>query len=111
MTAEPAGTDDRSLSAVLVIPPEPADLGAAIRTAVLGGADWQQAFGPGLGVGEALWEHWGPVLGPAGLDRQAFDSHVRAYRRELWFWVLGDRLWEQAVGGLAGRLIRRLPGT
>ena len=94
----------------LELPPEPVELGAEIRVAVLDGADWRQRFGDGLGVGERLWESWAPVLEPAGMALQDFQAHVRAYRRELWFWVLGERPWQQAVSGLAGRLARRLPG-
>ena len=93
----------------LEIPVEPVELRHTIRHEVLGGADWQGQFGDGLGVGEVLWAHWSSVLEPGGMSRAGFDGEVRAYRRELWFWVLGDRKWEQAIGGLAGRLLRRLP--
>ncbi len=102
MTAEPVDG--------LELPAEPAELGARIRREVLGGADWQERFGDGLGVGELLWRSWAPALEPAGMAWGDFGAHVRAYRRELWFWVLGERRWEQAAGGLAGRLLRRLAG-
>lgn len=93
----------------LEIPAEPAELRLSIRHDVLDGADWQGRFGDGLGVGEVLWARWAGALESAGMTRPVFEATVRAYRRELWFWVLGDRTWEQAVSGLAGRLLRRLP--
>lgn len=93
----------------LALPEEPAELRAQLRHAVLGGADWAGTFGQDLGLGEFLWSQWGPVLGPAGMDRAAMASVVAGYRRELWYWLLGDRIWPQVATGLAGRLLRRLP--
>lgn len=95
----------------LEVPPEPLALRHAIAEAVLGGADWEEHFGAGLGVGDELWSRWGPLLEGSGLDRPRFDDVVRSYRRELWYWVLGERRWEQAAQGLAGRLVRRLPSS
>jgi hypothetical protein len=99
----------REPAPALEVPAEPAELRATIAREVLGGADWEERFGAGLGVGDALWTSWGRVLEASGMDRASFEAVVRAYRRELWFWVLGERLWEQAASGLAGRLVRRLP--
>jgi hypothetical protein len=93
----------------LSVPAEPVELRATVRDAVLGGADWAATFGDDLGVGDYLWEQWGPVLGAAGLERASFTAVVSSYRRELWFWLLGDRIWAQTASGLAGRLLRRLP--
>jgi hypothetical protein len=106
-----AAGDAPAPGGALEVPPEPVELRDSIRRAVLDGADWQERFGAGLGVGELLWERWGPVLARAGTERGAFEAAVRAYRRELWFWVLGERRWEQAVEGLAGRLLRRTAGA
>ena len=92
----------------LALPPEPRALRVEMRGALLGGADWEERYGPGLGVGGALWEAWGTELERHGMDREAFCAVVSGYRRELWFWLLGDRKWEQAAGGLAGRVVRRL---
>jgi hypothetical protein len=92
----------------LEIPAEPVELGDTIRHSVLGGADWQEQWGTSLGVGDVLWHEWAPPLEAAGMDHAAFDQVVLGYRRELWFWLLGERSWEAAVTGLAGRLSRRL---
>jgi hypothetical protein len=108
VTADPPSPAHATAGA-LEVPAEPIELRSAIASEVLGGADWEERLGPGLGVGEVLWSSWGPVLEQAGLERGRFDALVRGYRRELWLWVLGERLWQQAVSGLAGRALRRLP--
>lgn len=95
----------------LAVPEEPADLRAGISHALLAGEDWVASFGDDLGVGGYLWQQWGPVLEPAGMARAGFTEVVAGYRRELWYWLLGDRVWEQTASGLAGRLLRRLPAA
>lgn len=94
----------------LSVPAEPVELREQLRAELLEGAMWEDRFGPELGVGDVLWSAWSGVLGGGGLTRERFGGVVRGYRRELWFWVLGDRMWDQVVSGLAGRLCRRLPG-
>ena len=95
----------------LELPDEPVALRETMRHAVLGGADWEESFGAELGVGDALWRAWGAQLEAGGMDRAAFAAVVNGYRRELWFWLLGDRIWSQVATGLAGRLLRRLPAS
>lgn len=99
------------MSVQLTIPPEPAELRVQLRDAVLDGADWSGRFGNELGLGDVLWGAWGSQLEAAGLDRSVFASVIGGYRRELWFWLLGDRLWSQVATGLAGRLQRRVPAS
>lgn len=96
-------------SLTLEVPPEPAELRAELRQALLGGAEWTERFGADLGIGAYFWEQWGGVLEPAGMRRAVFTEVVAGYRRELWYWLLGDRIWTQTASGLAGRLVRRLP--
>jgi hypothetical protein len=93
----------------LEVPGEPAALRVTMHEAVEGGQGWDEAFGDGAGVGAMLWGRWGAALEQAGVGRAQFDAVVRGYRRELWFWFLGERTWQQAAEGLAGRLRRRLP--
>ncbi len=95
----------------LTVPAEPVELRHLLRSALLAGEGWEARFGPELGVGEALWPVWGEALSAAGMTREQFTATVRGYRRELWFWVLGDRIWAQAASGLAGRLRRRVPSA
>ena len=96
---------------VLAVPDEPAELQAGLRAALLDGADWREDLPEDLRIDTWLWDRWGPELGPAGCDREAFEAVVVSSRRELWLWLLGDRRWEQVVSGLAGRVRRRLPAT
>jgi hypothetical protein len=97
----------------LEYPPEPVELRAHLR---------ESALEPGAGTlrtGERtsyessfsawLWEIWRPALEPVGVDRESFVEIVCGYRRELWFWILGDRGWDQLLSGLAGRVSRRVP--
>lgn len=62
---------------------------------------------PEGGITAWLWERWGPALRRAGLRRDVFVAIADEYRRELWYWVWGNRTWAQCSEGLAGRLARR----
>jgi len=95
----------------LTEPEEPGELRVSLRDAVLGGGDWREGFSDDICIGVWLWEQWGPTLEPAGMPRETFVDIVTAYRRELWFWLMGDRQWSQFVEGLAGRVARRLPAS
>lgn len=60
-----------------------------------------------VSVADVVWAAWGAHLTDAG---QAWLAEVTAsYRRELWLWLAGERPWEQALAGLAGRVYRRVP--
>jgi hypothetical protein len=61
------------------------------------------------GIAAWLWDRW-RVLEGVGLDRVRFVALVNGYRRELWLWLMGERMWDQFVTGLAGRVARRVPG-
>ncbi|MHB8681616.1 MAG: hypothetical protein ACYDA2_05930 [Acidimicrobiales bacterium] len=104
MTSTPSAVD-------LAAPAEPVELRDALRDAMLAGDDWEAARARGLDAAGALWSAWGPTLEPAGMRRPDFDAVVAGYRRELWFWLLGDRIWDQIVPGLRGRVLRRLTGA
>lgn len=58
-------------------------------------------------VAEHLWVQWATPL--AAVDATWLVDVARGYRRELWLWLVGERTWEQALDGLIGRVIRRLP--
>lgn len=93
----------------LPVPAEPGAERLQLRDSLLGGAEWEE-LGDELGLGDVLWASWGGALQEAGMERDGFAAVLSGYRREIWFWLIGDRRWEQVATGLAGRLLRRLPG-
>ena len=90
-------------------PDEPVEMRVALRDAILNGSDWREGFADDICVGVWLWDRWRPALEPAGMDRERFVDVIVEYRREVWLWLVGERLWEQMITGLAGRVARRLP--
>ena len=93
----------------LALPDEPVELGTGLRDALLAGEDWREGSGDDICVGAWLWEQWEPTLEPVGFGRDELMAVVVATKRELWLWLIGDRLWNQYVSGLAGRIARRIP--
>lgn len=59
------------------------------------------------GLARWFWLRWRAV-DRFGLDETAFRSVIMGYRRELWFWLAGERTWSQCVSGLLGRIDRRV---
>jgi hypothetical protein len=88
---------------------EPVELRNGLRDALLDGADWREKLSSDTGIGAFLWDQWRPALEPLGMDRPAFVGVVLGYGRELWFWLMGERQWDEFLTGLGGRLSRRLP--
>ena len=93
----------------LEMPEEPVELRDALRDALLDGQDVRRGLSDDICIAVWLWARWQPSLEPAGFGREEFVDTVIAYRRELWLWLLGDRVWHQFVTGLAGRIVRRVP--
>ncbi len=59
------------------------------------------------GVVEWLWSRWS-ALRQAGVTRAEFEVIVLGYRREIWLWLAGERVWTQCCAGLIGRVSRRI---
>jgi hypothetical protein len=94
----------------LSLPEEPVALRQRTRTLIEQDPERGAAVvDAGAWIADPLWERWGLALQPAGMDRDRFDGIIAGYRRELWLWVMGERTWAQCVGGLLGRVQRRLP--
>lgn len=72
------------------------------------GRDFEELLTDEQGLACWLWRRWRAVRG-AGMGREDFFEIVVGYRRELWFWLVGERTWPQACAGLVGRVQRRLP--
>lgn len=92
----------------LHLPDEPLGRRERWLAAVLDGEDLASVVGGGDGVAGWLWARWS-VLGSFGIGARTFEAAVVDYRREIGFWLVGERLWEQCCAGLIGRLLRRLP--
>src|SRR5687768_15123436 len=93
----------------LTLPEEPRALKSMARTLL------DQAPETGLPlvvagewIADPLWERWGEVLSERGMDRERFGQIVAGYGNELRLWVVGERPWQHAISGLAGRVERRL---
>lgn len=90
----------------LHLPEEPAAERLRWRQAVDAGRPWDDLLVAADGPGQWLWHRW-RVLEGAGIGEKELLEVVVSYRRELWYWLLGDRRWEPCCSGLAGRLQRR----
>lgn len=93
----------------LTIPDEPLALKALTRTLL------EQAPDQGLPlvlegawIADPLWAAWGSELARSGMSRERFGDIVTGYTNEMRLWVVGERPWTQAAGGLAGRVTRRV---
>ena len=93
----------------LALPHEPVELGTGLRDALLAGQDGRDGFSDDTCLAAWLWERWQSTLEPVGFGRDELVATVIATKRELWLWLIGDRLWYQYVSGLAGRIARRIP--
>jgi len=85
---------------------EPVELLGELRDVASDQPATARATAPSLLALRAIdaWEDQLDGLGvPASLVTQAFES----CRREIWFWVDGDRRWEQLAAHLAQRVLRR----
>jgi hypothetical protein len=91
----------------LHLPEEPACRRQGWRTAILEGKDPSEVVGGPDGIAGWLWARW-TVLDAYGMGEEAFSAVVLGYRRELWLWLVGDRVWVQCCAGLIGRVARRL---
>jgi hypothetical protein len=93
---------------VLHLPEEPAGLRRSWHATVAGGTPLADVIAGDDGIAAWLWRRW-RVLAGAGIDAKTFDGIVLSYRREIWFWLEGDRTWAQCCSGLIGRVARRVP--
>src|SRR6266540_7382875 len=93
----------------LPLPEEPVALGAETRAVVERSlAEGAALIDGGEWIAEPLWRCWGAALERAGMSRAQLVQIAIGYRRELWFWVMGERTWAQCASGLHGRVLRRL---
>jgi hypothetical protein len=89
------------------MPDEPTVRADAWLTAVLDGNDLASVLGAEDGLIPWLWSRWSS-LSKVGMSYDEFAQIVMAYRREVWLWLAGERIWNQCCSGLLGRVSRRI---
>lgn len=97
------------MSEDLQLPPEPMALKRRLRESALDDPARWHAHDRGAGLARALWLEWGETIAAWGIEEPLFNGIVADYHHEVWLWLVGERTWSHAVGGLAGRVGRRLP--
>jgi len=94
----------------LPLPPEPAELRAETRALVEDSPEEGiQLVNEARFLTDLLWIEWAEKLEGAGMGYERFLQIARGYADEIRLWVVGERLWDHCVAGLAGRTLRRLP--
>jgi hypothetical protein len=91
----------------LHVPDEPTARADAWLAQVVDGQDLATVLGADDGLVPWLWSRWS-TLSQAGVTREEFGDMVVAYRREIWLWLAGERIWTQCCSGLIGRVNRRI---
>jgi len=90
----------------LHVPDEPTTRAAAWLAAVLDGDDLTDVLRADDGLVPWLWSRWS-TLSKVGFTHAEFEEVVLGYRREIWLWMAGERIWTQCCSGLVGRVSRR----
>jgi hypothetical protein len=91
----------------LHVPDEPTVRADAWLAAILDGGELTEVLRADGGFVPWLWARWSSVR-QAGLTREEFEDVVIGYRREIWLWLAGERVWTQCCSGLVGRVSRRM---
>jgi hypothetical protein len=91
----------------LHLPDEPTARAEAWLAALLGGQELTVVLRAEDGFIPWLWSRWSS-LDRAGVTPEEFAQIVLAYRREIWLWLAGERVWTQCCSGLVGRIGRRM---
>jgi hypothetical protein len=91
----------------LHVPDEPTVRADAWLAAIVDGGDLATVLQADDGLVGWLWSRWS-TLGQAGVTNEEFSAIVVAYRREIWLWLAGERIWTQCCSGLIGRINRRV---
>ncbi len=92
----------------LPLPDEPTELRARTRALI----EEEPAAGAALldqgsWIVDVFWPAWEGSLSALGINREELVEVLVGYRRELWLWVMGERIWAHCASGLAGRVCRR----
>jgi hypothetical protein len=91
----------------LHLPDEPTAKAGVWLAAIVDGNDLIAVLCAEDGLVPWLWARWN-TLDQVGMGYDAFLHIVVAYRREIWLWLCGERIWTQCCSGLLGRIGRRI---
>lgn len=91
----------------LHMPDEPTARAAVWLAQVVDGDELVTVLRGEDGFVEWLWSRWS-ALGQGGVTHDEFEGIVVGYRREIWLWLAGERIWTQCCSGLIGRVSRRI---
>jgi hypothetical protein len=91
----------------LHVPDEPTVRAEAWLAAIADGGDLRAVLSDDDGLVTWLWSRWSS-LEKVGVTYDDFVEIVLGYRRELWLWLAGERVWNQCCSGLVGRISRRI---
>jgi hypothetical protein len=91
----------------LHVPDEPTARADVWLAKVVDGHDLATVLRADDGLVAWLWSRWS-TLGQVGVTKEEFGDMVVAYRREIWLWLAGERIWTQCCSGLIGRVNRRI---
>ncbi len=92
---------------VLHVPDEPTVWAERWLAAVVDGRELEAVLTDADGLVAWLWTRW-RYLASVGLDEDELRAIVLGYRREVWLWLAGERMWAQCCAGLIGRITRRI---
>ena len=96
-----------TVSPTLHLPDEPTAHAQRWLSSIIEGQNLADVLRAEDGFVEWLWARWS-VLRQAGVTRAEFEGTVLGYRREIWLWLAGERVWSQCCAGLIGRVSRRI---
>jgi hypothetical protein len=91
----------------LHVPDEPTARADAWLARVVDGDDLATVLQADDGLVPWLWARWS-TLGQVGVTKEDLGGVVVGYRREIWLWLAGERIWTQCCSGLIGRVNRRI---
>jgi hypothetical protein len=91
----------------LHVPDEPTVRADAWLARVVDGDDLATVLQADDGLVPWLWARWS-TLGQVGVTKEELADMVVGYRREIWLWLAGERIWTQCCSGLIGRVNRRI---
>lgn len=87
----------------------PEELWQSVRAQILDRpGTWDDLARDGHWLADWLWPEWAASLKARDVSVDFLAEVVADYRRELWLWLMDERVWPEILNSLAGRTLRRL---